>query len=133
EQFDELARKLAGQGDAQYIFNGALARHLAKAKGWDDKVHRLLTIMELAPAEEAPRRLVLGSVDAILAETLRGSAALHELMGAAENLAQALRNLIDLFLGKSCNGARAGLSALAHHFAADALADARTALPGRMR
>lgn len=132
EQFDDLARRLSGQGDAHYIFNGALALHLADAKGWDDKVHRLLTIMELAPTEETPRKLVLGSVDAILAETLRGSAALHELMGAAENLAQALRNLIDLFLGRSCNGARAGLAALAHHFAADSLPEARTALAGRI-
>jgi len=132
EQFDKLARKLAGQGDAHYIFNGALALHLAKARGWDDKVHRLLTIMELAPAEEAPRKLVLGSVDAILAETLSGSAALHELMGAAENLGQALRNLAELFLGKSCDSARAGLSALAHHFAADTLPEAKTALGGRI-
>ncbi len=132
EQFDELARKLAGQGDAHYIFNGALALHLAKAKGWDDKVHRLLTIMELAPKEDAPRKLVLGSVDAILAETLNGSAALHELMGAADNLAQALRNMVELFLGKSCNGARAGLSGLAHHFAADSLPEAKTALANRI-
>jgi len=132
EQFDELARKLAGQADAHYIFNGALALHLAKAKGWDDKVHRLLTIMDLAPTDEAPRKLVLGSVDAILAETLNGSAALHELMGTAENLAQAVRNLVDLFLGKICGGARAGLSGLAHHFAADRLPEAKTALANRI-
>jgi len=132
EQFNELARKLAGQADAHYIFNGALAQHLAKAKGWDDKVHRLLTIMDHAPSDEAPRKLVLGSVDAILAETLNGSAALHELMGAAENLAHAVRNLVDLFLGKSCSGARAGLAGLAHHFAADSLPEAKTAVANRI-
>jgi hypothetical protein len=132
EQFDELARKLCGQADANYIFNGALALHLSKAKGWDDKVHRLLTIMDLAPKDEAPRKLVLGSVDAILAETLNGSAALHDLMGAAENLAQAVRNLVDLFLGKSSSGARAGLAGLAHHFAADSLPEAKTALANRI-
>ena len=132
EQFDELARKLVSQADASYIFNGALALFLSKAKGWDDKVHRLLTIMELAPAEDAPRKLILGTVDAILAETLNGSAALHELMGAAENLAQALRNLVELFLGRSCNGARAGLSGLAHHFASDSLPEAKTALANRI-
>ncbi len=32
-QFAELAQKLAGQGDASYLFNGALARHLKEAKG----------------------------------------------------------------------------------------------------
>src|SRR3954471_2975632 len=88
-QFAELAQKLAGQGDGAYIFNGALARHLKEAKGWDEKVLMLITIMENAPKEEEPRKLVLSSVDAILAETLGGSAALHELMGPAVNLGQA--------------------------------------------
>ena len=94
-QFAELAVKLAPQGDAAYMFNGALARHLKDATGWDEKVFGLLAIMETAPQEEAPRKLVLSSVDAIMAEILNGSAALHELMGHAENLAQALNNLVD--------------------------------------
>src|SRR6202000_3208407 len=71
-QFGELAVKLAPQGDAAYVFNGALARHLKESTGWDDKVLRLLAIMESAPADEAPRKLVLSSVDAILAEVLNG-------------------------------------------------------------
>ena len=58
----------------------------------------LITIMENAPAEEGPRKLVQSSIDAILAEILGGSAALHELMGPAENLAGALNNLVALFL-----------------------------------
>ena len=37
-QFAELAQKLSGQGDAAYVFNGALARHLKEAQGWDEKV-----------------------------------------------------------------------------------------------
>src|SRR5580692_3114835 len=45
-QFAELAAKRAGQGDASYVFNGALARHLKDAKNWDDKVLRLLAIMK---------------------------------------------------------------------------------------
>ena len=72
----------------------------------------LLTVMENAPADEAPRKLVLSSVDAILAEVLGGSAALHELMGHAENLAEALSRLVELFLGKTPDNAgrpRAGL------------------------
>ena len=50
--------------------------------------------------KKTPRKLVLSSIDAILAEILGGSAALHDLMGPAENLGQALNNLVTLFLGK---------------------------------
>jgi hypothetical protein len=133
-QFAELAIALAPQGDAAYVFNGALARHLRDAAGWDDKVLRLLAIMENAPAEDAARKLVLSSVDAILAEVLGGSAALHELIGPAENLGQALNNLVTLFLGRTPDGATTGkgLATLAHHFAADDLAEARTAIATRI-
>src|SRR5689334_19047770 len=95
-QFAELAQQLYGQGDAAYLFNGALARHLKDASDWDGKVLMLLRVMEQAPAEEGPRKLILSSVDAILAEILNGSAALHELLGRAENLGQALSNLVTL-------------------------------------
>ena len=132
EQFAELAAKLAGQGDAAYIFNGALARHLKDAKGWDHKVLMLITIMKKPPAEEAPRKLLLSSIDAVLAEILNGSAALQDLMGPAENLDQALNQLVNLFLGKLPEGSKAGLAALTHHFAADSLPEARTAVANRI-
>jgi hypothetical protein len=133
-QFAELATQLASQGDGSYIFNGALARHLKDAKGWDEKVLMLISIMEKPPSEEAPRKMVLSSVDAILAEILNGSAALHELMGPVENLGQALNNLVTLFLGKEpADSARGkGLAALTHHFAADNLPEARTAVANRI-
>ena len=55
---------------------------------------------------------MLSSIDAILAEILSGSAALHELIGPAENLAEALSHLVDLFLGKAAERRRAsGLAA----------------------
>jgi hypothetical protein len=132
DQFAELARQVCGQGDAHYVFNGALARHLRDARGWDDKVLMLIAVMEQAPADEAPRRLVLSSVDAILAEVLAGSAALHDLMGPSENLAQALNRLVALFLGKAPEDAKEGLTALTQHFAADDLPEARTAIAHRL-
>ena len=132
EQFAELATMLAEQSDGAYIFNGALARHLKDAHGWDEKVLLLITIMENAPPEDAPRKLVLSSVDAILAEILGGSAALHELMGKSENLAGALSNLVSLFLGKAPDDAQSGLAALTQNFAADSLPEARTAVANRI-
>src|SRR6185503_15777422 len=108
-QFAELAKSLWGQGNAAYVFNGALARHLKSASGWDEKVLMLITIMESAPAEEdGPRKLILSSVDAILAEILNGAAALHNLMGPSENLGQALNKLVSLFLGKPPEGGSRG-------------------------
>jgi hypothetical protein len=132
EQFAELAAKLAGQSEASYIFNGALARHLKDATGWDHKVLMLITIMEKPPTEDAPRKLVLSSIDAILAEILGGSAALQDLMGPAENLGQALNQMVNLFLGKVPEGSKDGLAALTHHFAADDLPEARTAVANRI-
>ena len=133
DQFGELAEKLGGQDDANYIFNGALARHLKEAKGWDEKVLMLITIMENAPSQEAARKLILSSVDAILSECLGGSAALQDLMGPKENLGQALNGLVSLFLGKlPDDGGRRGLAALTHRFAADDLPEARTAIASRI-
>jgi hypothetical protein len=131
-QFAELAEKLSAQGDAAYIFNAALANHLKDAKGWDEKVQLLLTVMENAPTAEAPRKLVLSSIDAIMAEVMGGSAALHELMGPADTLAVALGRLVELFLGRAPKDAKGGLSMLTQHFAADDLAEARTAVADRI-
>ncbi len=129
---EQLAEQLGGQGDAAYIFNAALANHLKDANGWDEKVQLLLTVMENAPAAEGPRKLVLSSIDAIMAEVMGGSAALHELMGPADTLAVALGQLVELFLGRAPRDAKGGLSKLTHHFAADDLAEARTAVADRI-
>ncbi len=37
-KFSALADKLASDGDGAYVLNGALAKHLADAKGWDEKL-----------------------------------------------------------------------------------------------
>ena len=132
EQFAPLAVKLAANPDSQYLFNGALARYLTEAKGWDEKVQRLLKLMDHAPEEPGARKLLLSAVDSIIAEILSGSAALQDLMGKTENLAGALTNLVSLFLGKDIEGAREGLGALSAHFAKDDLPAAKTAIAGRI-
>jgi len=131
-QFTELATKLAGQGDAAYLFNGALANHLKDSEGWNEKVLALLQILQKAPTEDVPRALVMSSIDAIMAEILTGSAALHELIGGVENLAEALNCLVELFLGNATGGNQEGLAPLAARFTADELPEARTAIAGRI-
>jgi len=132
EHIAPLAIKLAANPDSQYLFNGALARYLMESKGWDDKVQLLLKLMEHAPAEDAPRKLLLSAIDAIVAEILAGSAALQDLMGKSENLSQALNNLVSLFLGKTPDGAKGGLAALTKQFAEDSLPAAKTAIANRI-
>ena len=133
DQFAELAAKLAGQGDAAYLFNGALARHLKDTHGWNEKILALIAILGCAPEDGDARTLVLSSIDAVMAEALSASTALHELLGPSENLAEALTRLVELFLGKiAANDAKGGLIALSARFAADELPEARTAIAGRI-
>lgn len=132
--FGALASKLADKADGLYVLNGAIAQHLRDAKGWDEKVFRLLALSEEAPAEGPGRVLLLSAIDSLIAEVLAGSAALHELIGKNDNLGQALMCLVQLFLGRepADAGERAGLIALTQHFAADDLPEARTAIANRI-
>jgi hypothetical protein len=132
--FGALAAKLADQSDGRYVLNGAIAKYLSGTKGWDEKVLKLLDLIDEAPAEGPGRELLLSSIDSLLAEVLNGSAALHELIGARENLGQALMSLVQLFLGQAPEdaGDRAGLLALTKHFADDDLPEARTAIANRI-
>jgi hypothetical protein len=132
--FGPLAEKLAVEGDGSYVFNGALARHLAASNGWNDKLVMLLAVMHEAPVEGPGRVLLLGAVDNLVAEILAGSAALHELIGESDDLGQAMTVLVELFLGQIPQGEdiRAGLVALTEQFAADGLPKARIAIGNRI-
>ena len=130
--FAPLALKLAATADGAYVFNGAMARYLKNAKNWDEKVFRLIALIEQAPTDEKPRKLLLSAIDAVIAEILAGSAALRELMGPAETLAQSLAALVELYLGKQQAGGAQGLAALTASFAKDELPEARTAVANRI-
>lgn len=130
--FATLAEKLAKESDGAYVLNGAIAHYLADAKGWNEKVTRLLTIMAEAKGESAGAVLLLNSIDAIMAEALNGSAALHELIGEHDHLGAALSTMVSLFLGKVPEGAPGGISMLAKLFAADQLPEAHTAIANRI-
>ena len=133
-EFGALAEELSGKGDGSYLLNGAIAKYLKDANGWDEKVFRLIALMNEAPAEGPGRTLLLTSVDTVISEILAGSAALHDLIGAQEDLGHALMSLVQLFLGKeSGNGqGQAGLISLTNRFAADELPESRTAIANRI-
>ena len=134
-QFGALAADLAGRSDGLYALNGAIARRLYNTEGWDEKVSRLIALMEEAPADGPGRPLQLSAIDRIIAEILSGSAALHELIGKKDNLGAALLSLVQLFLGKEPDtedGKQQGLILLTRRFAADDLPEARTAVAERI-
>lgn len=138
EGFHRFAAKVASAGNAGYLINGVLARHLADSKGWDEKLSRLLSLLTSCEDKETPpshgKLLLRTSIDAITAEILSGSAALHELIGPHDNLGDALSTLIHLFLGqpRPDNECGPGVALLTRYFAADLLPDARTALANRV-
>ena len=132
--FGALANALRDASDGAYRLNGTLAGHLATAQTWNDKLRSLLFVMREVPDEGAGRSLLLGALDSLIAEVLGSAAALYELMGETENLGEALLALVDLFLGQPPEAGmdRSPLSALARHFSADTLPDARTAIANRI-
>jgi hypothetical protein len=133
-QFGALAEKLAAESDGRYLFNAALAAYLRDAAGWDEKVYRLIALMDEAGKDSHGAQLLLSSVDALIAEILSGSAALVELIGAKENFGAAIESLVRLFLGQEPDAAEAGqgLISLTQRFAADELPDSRGAIASRI-
>lgn len=133
-RFAPAAEKLAQAGDGAYLMNGAIARYLRQAKGWNEKTLRLLAILEEAKGDGAGAKLLTECVDSLIAEILHGSAALHELIGEHVNLGEALMSLVLLFLGEEPAGGaeRGGLAAVTRRFAADELPTARTAIANRI-
>ena len=128
--FSALAAILHAQSDGRYVLNGAIARYLQDAAGWDEKVQRLTGLME--PAQGEGRTLLLSSVDTIIAETLGGSSALRDLIGVQEDFSHELSRLVELFLGIDVPGSNEGLAALTRCFAADDLPEARSAIARRL-
>ncbi len=138
EAFPRFAAKVAITANASYLINGAIACHLADARDWDDKLTRLLGLLTGCESAETSHAkgyaLLRTSVDAITAEILSGSAALHELIGPHDSLGDALSTLIHLFRGEprpdiQC---RTSIALLTRYFAADLLPDARAALANRV-
>jgi hypothetical protein len=130
--FGTLADKLADKPAGAYVLNGAIARYLSNAKGWDEKVFRLVDMMDEAN-EGTGGALLLSAIDTIIAETLGGSAALQDLIGAKVNLGAALMSLVELFLGREpAEGGKEGLVWLTKRFAKDELPESRTAIAERI-
>ena len=133
-EFAQLAAKLAGSSEGRYLLNGAIAHYLKDSTGWDDKVHKLMLLMDEAKAENAGAQLLLTAIDTLISEVLGGAAGLRELIGAKNNHGDAVMSLVKLYLGKEpdITEGREGLTALTQQFRADTLPNARVAIALRI-
>lgn len=132
-ELNAYADAKAGQEGDGFLIGLAFAAYLRPAAGWSDKLARALDVIAAPPETPRAADMLSALADAVIGETLAGSAALQELLGPADDLGSALIAMSDLYLGRVPAAApHAALSRLAAFFAADGLLDARTALARRV-
>lgn len=77
----DLAHRLAGTSDRAFVMGGVVAGALKGAKGARARLDRLMTLAEAAPAEGAPRALVMVAIEQILCELMSARTGLAEVLG----------------------------------------------------
>jgi len=135
KNFAKICEGLANDPGAEYLVNGAIAKHIEGAKDWGAKLKLILSLMSDLPKSEKANELALECIDSLIAEILSGNAALSDLIGKQENLGEALLVLSDLFLGKATEDKISkgrGLISLSKHFASGQLVNARSAIAHRV-
>ena len=96
EAFAAAAERIVQEPDAAYRLGAGVARALAVATSWDDKVDRLLALAEKAPAAGPARLLALKAVEQPLAEILALEPGLESLFGGPLDLGRELAGLTRL-------------------------------------
>ncbi len=133
--FAKTAAAILKKGGGEFILCGGLAKFLTGAKGWDDKLQRLLGLFEHLPQEDQARDLCLEAVDRFVSEMLCGDAAITDLLGKQRDLGASLLIMTYLFLGrddKLGDGTPAGVRILSQQFARGKLANSKSAIARRI-
>jgi hypothetical protein len=84
DNFAEVGRRMGKTTDGAYLFGGAIARYIAPAKTWPDKLDRLLELADQVGAEA--RGFTFGVLCQPLAEILGARGALADISGAPQDL-----------------------------------------------
>jgi len=79
--FGDLAERLAGAAERQYLLGAAIAGVLAPAGSWSGKVNLMLDLADAASQAPQARALALQVLEQPLAEVLGSTMALNELLG----------------------------------------------------
>lgn len=133
-KFGALAAKLKDASDGRYLLDGAIANYLKDANGWDEKVRRLMLLMDETTEPSPGNELLLACIDSLISEVLDGPAGLKELIGDKANHGESVMSLVKLFLGREPDETegRGGLIALTKQFKTDTLPNARVAIAQRI-
>lgn len=79
----EVAAKLAGAPDRAFVMGGIVSRALIGVRGARARLERLMDLADCAPAEGAPRAMVMVAIEQILCELLAARTSLAEILGPA--------------------------------------------------
>ena len=130
EALVDLAQSLGADPRAVYMLNGVVARHLATASTWDEKLLRLIRLHAHAGKEGEGGTLLSRVAETIIAELVADPEVLSELLGGELAFGARLSAVIRLFKGQRGENeeATASLRLLARRFADDEFPDARAAV-----
>lgn len=119
--------------DSAYHLAAAIAKHLKAADSWAEKIRALLELMRDLPGEDEKHKISLETIDSFVAEMVRSSASIADLLGPREDFGATLHSLASLFLGKDDAGERpVHLEPLAKAMAAGSLERSRGSLAERI-
>jgi hypothetical protein len=94
--FAALCARLAGEPERQYLLGAAIARFIAPASSWSEKVNLLLDLAEAAPADGPGRGLALHVLEQPLGEILHSRVGLGDLLQSDLDLGSHLAALTRL-------------------------------------
>ncbi len=77
----DVAHRLAGTSDRAFVMGGVVAGALKGLRGARARLDRLMTLAEGAPADGAPRALVMVAIEQILCELLSSRIGLADVLG----------------------------------------------------
>lgn len=90
----DLARSLEGHADRGFLMGGALCGALKDVAGGRARLERMMDLVDAAPAEGAPRAMVLVAVEQILCELFAAPPRRAEILGPSLDLGGALAAIV---------------------------------------
>jgi hypothetical protein len=86
EGFAKACERIAADPDRGYLLGAGVAASISPAKGWIEKVNRLLDLADAAPAKGPARALALITISQPLAEILGSKPGLEDILGKGLDL-----------------------------------------------
>ena len=90
----DLARKLEGHADRGFLMGGAVCGALKDIAGGRARLERMMDLVDAAPAEGAPRAMVLVAVEQILCELFAAPPRRAEILGPSLDLGGAMAAIV---------------------------------------